>query len=115
MLTNLFSGGLLFRWVNEFRQDPRTAIISLLIEIPALLFALILHEVAHGYVALRCGDARAANIALLGAFSRLSGAPLDREDLSAVLRQRFRGAVLEMNEKVFALGCEAMDAEGGAQ
>ncbi len=72
-------------------------------------------EIPAADIALRCGDARAANIALLGAFSRLSGAPLDREDLSAVLRQRFRGAVLEMNEKVFALGCEAMDAEGGAQ
>ena len=72
-------------------------------------------EIPAADVALRCGDARAANIALLGAFSRLPGAPLDRDDLSAVLAQRFRGAVLEMNQKVFALGCEAMDAEGGAQ
>ncbi len=72
-------------------------------------------EIPAADIALRCGDARAANIALLGAFSRLPGAPLDRQDLSAVLAQRFKGAVLEMNERVFALGCEAMDAEGGAQ
>ncbi len=73
------------------------------------------HEVPAADIAMRCGDARAANIALLGAFSRLPGAPLDREALSAVLTQRFRGAVLEMNQKVFAMGCEAMDAKGGAQ
>jgi len=72
-------------------------------------------EIPAADIALRCGDARAANIALLGAFSRLPGTPLDSGDLSAVLSQRFRGAVLEMNEKVFAQGCEAMDAEGGAQ
>lgn len=72
-------------------------------------------EIPAADIALRCGDARAANIALLGAFSRLPGAPLDRDALAAVVRQRFRGAVLEMNEKVFAMGCEAMDAEGGAQ
>lgn len=73
------------------------------------------HEVPAADIAMRCGDARAANIALLGAFSRLPGAPLDREALAAVLKQRFRGAVLEMNEKVFAMGCETMDTEGGAQ
>ena len=72
-------------------------------------------EIPAADIAMGCGDARAANIALLGAFSRLPGAPLDREALAAVLTQRFRGAVLEMNQKVFAMGCEAMDAEGGAQ
>lgn len=39
--------------------DPSTrlaAIIALCYRIPAVLIALSLHELAHGYVALRCGD-----------------------------------------------------------
>ncbi len=70
------------------------------------------HEVPAADIAMACGDSRAANIALLGAFSRLPGAPLDETALSAVLQQRFRDAVLEMNEKVFAMGCAAMDEKG---
>ena len=71
-------------------------------------------EIPAADIALGCGDARAANIALLGAFSRLPGAPLDREDLAEILTQRFHGAVLELNQRVFALGCAALDGEGGA-
>ena len=59
-------------------------------------------------IAMECGDSRAANIALLGAFSTLSGAPLNSEELLDVLRQRFSGAVLEMNERVFIRGISAM-------
>ena len=33
--------------------------MSLIIEIPALLLALILHEISHGYMALWCGDGTA--------------------------------------------------------
>ena len=68
-------------------------------------------EVPAADIAMACGDSRAANIALLGAFSRLPGAPLNQEDLAAILKQRFKGAVLEMNEKVFAMGCAAMDGK----
>ena len=49
----------------------------------------------------------AADIALLGAFSQLPGAPLNREDLEKILTQRFKGAVLEVNRRAFAMGCEA--------
>ena len=58
-------------------------------------------------IAMEAGDAKAANIALLGAFSQLPGAPLSREDLEKILAQRFRGAVLEVNRRAFAMGCEA--------
>ena len=59
-------------------------------------------------IALECGDSRAANIALIGAFSCLEGAPLDTKALEEVVAQRFKGAVLALNQKVFALGCEAV-------
>ena len=36
-------------------------------------------------IAMRAGDSKAANIALLGAFSQLPGAPLSREDLEKIL------------------------------
>ncbi|MBQ4004922.1 MAG: indolepyruvate oxidoreductase subunit beta [Firmicutes bacterium] len=58
-------------------------------------------------IAMECGDSRAANIALIGAFSCLEGAPLDTKALEEVVAQRFKGAVLALNQRVFALGCEA--------
>lgn len=64
-------------------------------------------------IAMEAGDSKAANIALLGAFSQLSAAPLSREDLEKILTQRFKGAVLELNQKAFAMGCEAA-RKGGA-
>ena len=70
-------------------------------------------EVPAADIAMSCGDARAANIALLGAFSCLPGAPLDSAALRDVISQRFKGAVLEMNLAVFEKGCAAVK-EGGA-
>ena len=64
-------------------------------------------EVPAADIALECGDSRAANIALLGAFSCLEGAPLETKELEETIEQRFEGAVLALNQKVFALGCEA--------
>ena len=55
----MLSGGMLARWISAFRSDPASMFISLLIEVPALLLALILHEISHGYVALWCGDGTA--------------------------------------------------------
>ncbi len=55
----MLSGGMLSRWVSAFQSDPMSLITSLIIEIPALLLALILHEISHGYVALWCGDGTA--------------------------------------------------------
>ena len=64
-------------------------------------------EVPAADIAMECGDSRAANIALIGAFSCLDGAPLDTKALEEVVEQRFKGAVLALNQKVFAMGCEA--------
>ena len=50
---------MLSRWISAFQADPKALFISLLIEIPALLMALILHEISHGYMALWCGDGTA--------------------------------------------------------
>ena len=50
---------MLSRWISAFQSDPKSLFISLIIEIPALLLALILHEISHGYMALWCGDGTA--------------------------------------------------------
>ena len=60
--------------LSLFRSDPHTALILLLYQIPAILIALTLHELAHGYVALKCGDPTAQ---MLG---RLSFNPLKHLD-----------------------------------
>ena len=71
------------------------------------------HTVAASDIAVEAGDSKAANIALLGAFSRLTGAPLNTEKLSKVLTQRFQGDVLKINQKAFEAGCAAIDEKGG--
>ena len=45
---------ILSQLMDESTRLP--AIIALLYRVPAVLIALTLHELAHGYVALRCGD-----------------------------------------------------------
>ena len=50
---------MLSNWISAFQNDPKSMFISLIIEIPALLMALILHEISHGYMALWCGDGTA--------------------------------------------------------
>jgi len=42
--------------LSGLQSDPRGTLIILLYQIPAILIALTLHEVSHGYVAYRCGD-----------------------------------------------------------
>lgn len=46
-------------------NDLKSAIISLLLTIPVVIFALCLHETAHGYVAYKCGDHTAYNLGRL--------------------------------------------------
>ena len=60
--------------ITELLNDPIQYIFSLLPLIPAILPALILHEVAHGYMAYRLGDPTAK---LMG---RLSLNPLKHLD-----------------------------------
>lgn len=42
--------------LSQLQSDPVSTLIALLYWVPAVLIALTLHELAHGYVALRCGD-----------------------------------------------------------
>lgn len=46
-------------WVQYLTQDPLGFVLYLFYTAVTVLLSLILHEVAHGYVALRCGDATA--------------------------------------------------------
>lgn len=60
--------------LSQLQSDPMGTLIALLYRVPAVLIALTLHELAHGYVALRCGDPTAQ---MLG---RLSFNPLKHLD-----------------------------------
>lgn len=44
------------RFFNEFTSDPVSALVSLAYLAVCILFSLIIHECAHGYAALKCGD-----------------------------------------------------------
>ena len=50
----MFSG--ITRLFDSFQADPGGTIITLLYVAVCILFSLIIHECAHGYVALKCGD-----------------------------------------------------------
>ena len=60
--------------LSALRSDPVGTIIILLYQIPAILIALTLHELSHGYVAYKCGDPTAK---MMG---RLSFNPLKHLD-----------------------------------
>ena len=42
--------------IQNLRTDPGGTIITLLYVAVCILFSLVIHECAHGYVALKCGD-----------------------------------------------------------
>ena len=46
----------LTNFINEFRADPVGSLITFAYLAVVILFSLIMHECAHGYVALKCGD-----------------------------------------------------------
>ena len=50
----MFSGVTSF--LNGLRSDPSGTIITFIYIAVCILFSLIIHECAHGYVALKCGD-----------------------------------------------------------
>ena len=93
--------------------DAYPGLEAMAAEIQALSAAA--YAVPAADIAMEVGDSRSANIALLGAFTQLPDAPLSREDLEKILTQRFKGAVLELNQKAFALGCKAVSGKGGAR
>ena len=46
-------------------SNPKDSIAILLLTLPVILIALVFHEVAHGYVAYKCGDRTAYNLGRL--------------------------------------------------
>lgn len=60
--------------LQQLINDPMGFFMDLLITLPAILIALVMHEVAHGYVAYRCGDPTAKYL------GRLSLNPLKHLD-----------------------------------
>lgn len=65
--------------LSQLQSDPMGALISILYQLPAVLIALTLHELAHGYTALKCGDPTAQ---MMG---RLSFNPLKHLDPMGML------------------------------
>ena len=43
-------------WISSLRYDPVGTLLEIAFMIIALFLSLILHEIGHGYVALKCGD-----------------------------------------------------------
>lgn len=57
-------------------------------------------------LAVKAGNSQAANILLMGALTASPYLPISSEDYDQVLRQRFKGETLNLNQKVFQLGYE---------
>ena len=74
--------------LSGLRSDPVGTLIVLLYQIPAILIALTLHELAHGYVAYRCGDPTAQ---MMG---RLTFNPLKHLDPIGTLLMVLCGALV---------------------
>lgn len=60
-------------------------------------------------IAIEAGNPQAANITLMGALTALPEIPLADTDYAQVLQTRFSGRVLELNQKVFALGYDLVN------
>lgn len=50
----MFTG--ITQWINDLTANPSATLITLAYSAVAILFSLILHECAHGWVAYKCGD-----------------------------------------------------------
>ena len=50
----MFSG--ITQWINDLTTNPSATLITLAYTAACILFSLILHECAHGWVAYKCGD-----------------------------------------------------------
>lgn len=72
-------------YVEWFQYDAANCVISFIITIAVILISLILHECAHGWMALRCGDPTAKM------FGRLSLNPLRHLDVFGTLCMLFAG------------------------
>lgn len=59
-------------------------------------------------IAMEAGNSKSANIVLLGALCGLESFPLLPEEIEEVLKQRFKGSLLELNLKAFRMGLESI-------
>ena len=59
-------------------------------------------------IAMEAGNPKSANIVLLGALCGLDASPLLPEELVEVLKQRFKGKVLDLNIEAFEKGLSAV-------
>ena len=84
------------------RSDPLSFFRFMLYRAPAVLLALILHEIAHGYVAYRCGDPTARDA------GRLSLNPLRHLSLIGTLMMFLAGVTV--NFVLFTLATVLMCA-----
>ena len=66
-------------YVEWFKYDAANCVITFIMTILVILISLILHECAHGWMALRCGDPTAKM------FGRLSLNPLRHLDFWGTL------------------------------
>ncbi|MDO4581088.1 MAG: indolepyruvate oxidoreductase subunit beta [Bacillota bacterium] len=64
--------------------------------------------VAAADIAAQAGSSKAANIALMGALTALDIVPMQRKDFETALRQRFKGELLELNQKAYEMGYNAV-------
>ncbi len=64
-------------------------------------------------MAVNAGNAKAANIIMMGALAALKEMPIEPEEFFGVLSQNFKGKVLEMNKEVFMVGYNAVKEGGG--
>ena len=72
-------------YVEWFKLDPANCVITIVIMLFVLLMSLILHEFAHGWMALRCGDPTAKHM------GRLTLNPLKHLDPIGTLCMLFAG------------------------
>lgn len=83
--------------------DPEVLVAELK-ALSAVAYAIPAAELAG-----QAGNYKAANIALMGALTRLKDLPLTMEDYTRTLEQRFSGKALEVNYKAFKLGYDALE------
>lgn len=63
-------------------------------------------------MAVEAGNAKVANIIMMGALAAFEEMPLEPEDFFKVLEQNFKGNILEMNKKVFMTGYDYIKGGG---
>ncbi len=66
-------------------------------------------------MAVDAGNAKVANIIMMGALAAMDEVPLEPEEFYYVLEQNFKGKVLELNKDVFMTGYNMIKSIKGGQ